>query len=295
MSSPIQLKSSTISKATEANSSPFTTLATLRSLEASPKLPFPLPLTTIHPRNAFDSMQFVKPLRMKVWGMQTLEKTESKELRKIDLSEIEKSQGKEKTELSESKGKLVEIRKKSTRKVKESCESGDKSPSKSLQPSPIARKSFSLEHLPDLPLGQTLTLTPIPELTKTSPLPAKLSPRLDYVPYTLQDYHMMLNPPTMGVGALGAATLGSEDWAKRKQFENRRKAYARVTFQRNSNQIAISSPRKPFKPSPPTSSRLRGIEFAKKVHLPEVNTALTQAEIQQLRSFAAEMKARLLA
>lgn len=225
-----------------------------------------------------------------MWGIQTLGKTESKELPKIDLSEIEKSQGKE-----ESKGKLVEIRKNSIRKGRESCEPGDKSPSKSLQPSPIARKSQSLEHLPDLPLGQTLTLTPIPELTKTSPLPTKQSPRLDFVPYTLQDYHMMLNPPTMGVGALGAATLGSEDWEKRKLFENRRKAYARVTFQRNSNQIAISSPRKPFKPSPPFSSRLRGIEFAKKLHLPEVNHALTQAEIQQLRSFAAEMKARLLA
>lgn len=301
MSTSVQLKSSTISRVTEESStpsqdpSPFTQLATLRSLDSSPRLPFPLPLTTIHPRNVFDSMQFVKPLRMKVGGIGTLEKTKSKELAKIDLSETEKSQGKDRTELSESKGKLVEIRKSSPRKVKESCESGDKSPSKSLQPSPIARKSLSLDHLPELPLGLTLTLTPIPEHTKASPLPVKQSTRLDFVPYTLKDYHMMLSPPTMGVGALGAATLGSEDWAKRKQFENRRKAYARVTFQRNSNQIAISSPRKPFKPSPPSSSRLRGIEFAKKLHLPEVNHSLTQAEIQELRSFAAEMKARLLA
>ena len=198
------------------------------------------------------------------------------------MLEVEKSVGKEEVE---SQGKVTEIR-----KAKES-EFADKTPSKSLEPSPIPRKSISLDHLPDH-TSQTLSLPPIPEYSKTLQVPVK--PSADYVPYTLQDYHMLLVPSLSGA-VLGASTIGSEEWTKRKQFENRRKAYARITFQRNCNQIAISTGRKPCKPALPCSTRLRGLEFAKRLHLPEIKHDWSDAERQELRALAAEMKSRLLA
>jgi len=258
-----------------------------------PKLPFPLPFTALHPRNSYESLQFVKPLRLKIGGIDPGKRQESQEVATNATSEVEKSVGR--TDLSESKGKAGQGRPRVERNSKEFTEIAGKSPSKSLQPSPVARKSLSLERLPDLRFGQTLTLTPVPELSHTLQsvlMPTKPSPRPEYVPYTLQDYHMRLGEP--GLGVLGASTIGSEDWVKRKQFEDRRKAYARVTFQRNCNQIAISPGRKPFKPALPHSTRLRGLEFAKKLQFPMINRHWSEAESEQLRLFAGELRARLL-
>lgn len=275
-------------------SSPNPHLAVPKSLNHSPKLPFPLPLTALHPRNAFDSLQFVKPLRLKIGGIETGKRQDSQEIAPTEGSEIEIAV--RRTELSESQGKATDKKQGNGQKSKEFPESAEKKPSKSMQPTPSPRKSLSLERLPDLHSSQPLTLTPIPELSHTlqpALFPAKLSPRPDYVPYTLQDYHMRLGQP--GLGVLGASTIGSEEWRKRKEQEIRRKAYARVTFQRNCNQIAISPGRKPFKPAQPPSSRLRGLEFAKKLQLPTLNPHLSEAESEQLRLFAGELRARLLA
>ena len=60
---------------------------------------------------------------------------------------------------------------------------------------------------------------------------------LDFVPYTITDYSFIKNNKYYELGGLGAATIGTEEWMKRKRVSDKRKNYA--------NQIILITPREP--------------------------------------------------
>ena len=212
----------------------------------------------------------MKPLRLKQGEKTPILTEEGKKPDKIELirPEIERN--------------LVE-------KVTKSKDFGDLSPAKSVNFPELQRKSMSLERFPALKDTHRSELPPVQE-EKKGGLRKSPSPAVDYVPYTYADYHMQPQA-SANIGALGAATIGSEDWAKRKDFENRRKAYSRIIFQRNCNQIAISIGRKPFKASPPISARVRALEFARSLPPP---SSPSSAQTQQLHAYALSLKAKIL-
>lgn len=64
-----------------------------------------------------------------------------------------------------------------------------------------------------------------PPSSFTSPLDESLPIRNDYKPYTIHDYYSIKPQKYYELGGLGAATIGTEEWLKRKNVSEKRKAY----------------------------------------------------------------------
>ena len=107
--------------------------------------------------------------------------------------------------------------------------------------------------------------------TQISPPESRL--RLSFSPYTLKDYRLIKPTKYTPLGGLGPFMIGTQEWAKKKDLENRKKAYAKQVLSVNSSRLSLNSSTHqsdhqatPFS----SSSRQRALEFARNVQLPSV-------------------------
>lgn len=72
-----------------------------------------------------------------------------------------------------------------------------------------------------------------PPSSFTSPLDESVPVRNEFKPYTIQDYYSIKPQKYYELGGLGAATIGTEDWLRRKNVSDKRKAYGAITVKNN--------------------------------------------------------------
>lgn len=114
-------------------------------------------------------------------------------------------------------------------------------------------------------------------LTSSNPqLPVKslqTGPRSQpsFSPYTLQDYRLIRPAKYMVLGGLGPHMVGSQEWLKKRDLDNRRKTYGQQVIAANSHRLSLnSSGRHSEAQSTPfsSSSRQRAMDFSRGIHPP---------------------------
>jgi len=64
-----------------------------------------------------------------------------------------------------------------------------------------------------------------PPLSLMSPLDESMSQKTEFKPYTIQDYYSIKPEKYYELGGLGSATIGTDEWIRRKNVSDKRKAY----------------------------------------------------------------------
>ncbi|CAG9328775.1 unnamed protein product [Blepharisma stoltei] len=96
---------------------------------------------------------------------------------------------------------------------------------------------------------------------------------IDFSPYTLNDYHMIKSDEYYELGGLGCATVGTEEWTKRKEMQDRRKDYARQVKYTNAANLPPSGARKSLKSIEKEPSKMqKANEFAKNIPKPKLRS-----------------------
>lgn len=64
-----------------------------------------------------------------------------------------------------------------------------------------------------------------PPLSLMTPLDESISQKIEFKPYTIQDYYSIKPEKYYELGGLGSATIGTDEWIRRKNVSDKRKAY----------------------------------------------------------------------
>ncbi|CAG9327667.1 unnamed protein product [Blepharisma stoltei] len=100
---------------------------------------------------------------------------------------------------------------------------------------------------------------------------AKKQGVIDFSPYTLTDYHMIKNDKYYELGGLGAVNIGTEEWIKRKEMQDRRVDYAKQVKYINAASLPPSGAKKTPKITEKVPSKMqRANEFAKNIPKPQL-------------------------
>ncbi|CAG9328900.1 unnamed protein product [Blepharisma stoltei] len=102
---------------------------------------------------------------------------------------------------------------------------------------------------------------------------------IDFTPYTLKDYKNIRNDKYYELGGLGPINIGTEEWEKKKELQDKKKEYAKQVMQANSSLLPPTVVKKPKEKE--MSSRQRAIEFAKKIQKPPLKVKALGQEIKE--------------
>jgi hypothetical protein len=105
--------------------------------------------------------------------------------------------------------------------------------------------------------------------------------RIDYVPYTLKDYKTIKPKTYYLLGGLGPSNIGSEDWSKKKDLNEKRWNYGKDVYYSNAAKIPILPSNSPteikvFK----DNSRARALDFAKSIIRPPLKVGLWPSRVE---------------
>jgi hypothetical protein len=101
---------------------------------------------------------------------------------------------------------------------------------------------------------------------------------VDFVPYSIKDYNNIKPEGYYELGGLGPSSVGTDDWVKRKEMQERRKEYAKQIVANNSNRLPPSNKRRPERQvEEKLSARQRAIEFAKNIPKPTLKVAVKES------------------
>ncbi|CAG9331335.1 unnamed protein product [Blepharisma stoltei] len=104
---------------------------------------------------------------------------------------------------------------------------------------------------------------------------------IDFTPYTLKDYKIIKTEKYYELGGLGPFNIGTEEWEKKKELQDRKKEYAKQVMQANSSLIPPAVLKKPKEKDKEISTRQRAIEFAKKIQKPPLKAKVFNGEIKE--------------
>ena len=100
-----------------------------------------------------------------------------------------------------------------------------------------------------------------------------LQQSLNYKPYTLKDYQSIKPKEYVHFGGLGPSNIGSTDWLKKKELNDKRWKYGKDIYYYNAAKLPLIPLNHPVKPVyAEENSRQRALNFAKKIHKPTLKS-----------------------
>lgn len=99
--------------------------------------------------------------------------------------------------------------------------------------------------------------------------------KIDYKPYSLKDYDTIKPKTYYILGGLGPSNIGTEDWTRKKELNDKRWNYGKDVYYTNAAKLPLFSPFSPIRPQIiQENSRIRAIEFAKSIIRPPLKLPL---------------------
>lgn len=114
----------------------------------------------------------------------------------------------------------------------------------------------------------------------------------DFTPYTLKDYKLIKSEKYYELGGLGAYNIGTEEWEKKKELQDKKNEYAKQVMQANSTLLPAPSVKKSKEKE--LGSRQRAIEFAKKIPKPPLRVRMEFSDIKEERAEFEEKEVSVL-
>lgn len=151
----------------------------------------------------------------------------------------------------------------------------------SNQTSPVTKRRLKTKSatpsrnvgIPEIPKPQSCVSTSL-QFTAAD-MSLRKPKTVDFVPYSIKDYNNIKPEGYYELGGLGPASVGTDDWMKRKEMQERRKDYAKQIMANNSNRLPPSNKRRPERQTEDKlSARQRAIEFAKNIPKPQLKVAM---------------------
>lgn len=90
----------------------------------------------------------------------------------------------------------------------------------------------------------------------------------DFKPYTMNDYRNIKQEKYFELGGLGAFNIGTEEWKKKKELQDRRAEYAKCVQQANSSRLPVQTKKPEQTLGRKVSVRERALSFAKQIKKP---------------------------
>jgi len=99
--------------------------------------------------------------------------------------------------------------------------------------------------------------------------------KIDYKPYSLKDYDTIKPKTYYLLGGLGPSNIGTEDWTRKKELNDKRWNYSKDVYYANAAKLPLFPPTSPIRPQIIIdNSRARAIEFAKSIIRPPLKLPL---------------------
>lgn len=107
---------------------------------------------------------------------------------------------------------------------------------------------------------------------------------MEFKPYTIQDYANIKLKNYYELGGLGPVSIGTEDWKRRKEQQDRRNFYANRVQIKNFSALSDLPRPNHLKTEEIPSVRQRALEFSKKVPMPKCKVISEAAPIEKTNS-----------
>lgn len=100
----------------------------------------------------------------------------------------------------------------------------------------------------------------------------------DFVPYTIKDYYSIKPKTYYQLGGLGPSSVGSNEWSKKKEMNEKRIKYGRKVYFVNAANLPLIPIGRPDRDQVEIeNSREKGINFAKKIRKPPLKKTVIES------------------
>lgn len=140
------------------------------------------------------------------------------------------------------------------------------------EPVSVLHKSDSREKdLKEAKRSYNLSAAPLHVKNEPTILSKEYQKFSDFKPYTLKDYHIIKPKSYYELGGLGPANVGTTDWLKKKEINDKRLKYGKEIYFYNAAKLPMFPAVGPIKPThSEENTRQRALAFAKKISRPSL-------------------------